>query len=145
MGQKKARFADLRRGGCLLVPFRLRASLLFGVVEARDSARRQGRRAADSHGLGRRLAGGRDGQWQRRRESPSAAALRGSTTLSRGAGASIGPVRHCLYGLCRGYWMKDEGVLNFFCEIGGCRGPCWPPGSAVDDDLDSTMSSLCLW
>ena len=37
-------------------------------------------------------------------------ALRGSTTLSRGAGASIGPVRHYLYGLCRGYWMKDEGV-----------------------------------
>ena len=42
--------------------------------------------------------------------------------------------------------MKDEGVLNFFfVRLGGAVAPAGPPGSAVDDDLDSTMSSLCLW
>lgn len=41
-GGGEVRFADLRHGGCLLIPFRLRTSLLSGV-EARDSAHQQGR------------------------------------------------------------------------------------------------------
>jgi len=57
--------------------------------------------------------------------------------------------------LCNLYWvnnncirsltLSNRGKKCFAAPLRGATAPAGPPGSAVDDDLDSTMSSLCLW